>query len=78
MSNDELQLVLLIRDYPLINIEQLCRLTKRPMQSVARSLKKLLGEKKPLINRNEKRENINKKYVYAAEGWTHFIKLPLS
>ena len=65
MSDDELQLILFIRDYPLITVEQLCRLTGRPMQSVARSLKKLLGQKNPLINRNEKRESINTPYVYA-------------
>jgi len=65
MSNFETDIICLIRDYPLITVDQLCRLTGRPMQSVARSLKKLCEEKRPYINRNEKKENIAKPYVYA-------------
>lgn len=65
MSNLETDTICLIRDYPLITVDQLCRLTERPMQSVARSLKKLCDEKKPYINRNKNRETPNTPYVYA-------------
>lgn len=65
MSNHEKELICLIRDYPLITAEQLCRLTDRSMQSVGRSLLKLCNEKPPYINRNVNRESINTKYVYA-------------
>src|SRR5205085_4724084 len=65
MSNLETDLISLIRDYPLINVDQLCRLTGRPMQSVARSLLKLCKEKRPYINRNDNKESPNTPYVYA-------------
>ena len=63
--NEADTLICLIRDYPLITVEQLCRLTGRSNQSVARSLKKLCEEKKPYINRNENKETPNTPYVYA-------------
>jgi len=63
--NEEHTLICLIRDYPLITVEQLCRLTGRPMQSVARSLLKLCNEKRPYINRNDKRQSPNTPYIYA-------------
>ena len=65
MSNLETAIICVIRDYPLATVDQLCRLTGRPMQSVARSLKKLCEEKKPYINRNQNKESPNTPYVYA-------------
>jgi len=67
--NDEQTLICLIRDYPLITVDQLCRLTGRPMQSVGRSLKKLCEQKRPYINRNENKESPNTPYVYAVTKW---------
>jgi Replication-relaxation len=69
MSNFETDIICLIRDYPLITVDQLCRLTGRPMQSVARSLLKLCKEKRPYINRNENKESPNTPYVYAVTKW---------
>jgi hypothetical protein len=63
--NDEHTLICLIRDYPLITVEQLCRLTGRANQSLGRSLLKLCKEKRPFINRNENKESPNTPYVYA-------------
>jgi len=65
MSDLETDIICLIRDYPLVTVDQLCRLTGRPMQSIARSLKKLCDEKKPYINRNSHKETPNTPYVYA-------------
>ncbi len=63
MSEQELQLILLVRDYPLITAEQLQRLTGRPwLNAIERSLLKLIRD--GYLQRN-KRENINTKYVYA-------------
>jgi hypothetical protein len=67
--NPEQKLICLIRDYPLITVDQLCRLTGRPMQSVGRSLKKLCKEKRPYINRNQNKESPNTAYVYAVTKW---------
>jgi Replication-relaxation len=67
--NDEHTLICLIRDYPLITVDQLCRLTGRPMQSVARSLLKLCKQKRSYINRNQNKESPNTPYVYAVTKW---------
>ncbi|MGA9770441.1 MAG: replication-relaxation family protein [Blastocatellia bacterium] len=63
--DEEQTLICLIRDYPLITVEQLCRLTGRPMQSVGRSLLKLCKERRSYINRNEKRQTPNTPHIYA-------------
>lgn len=65
MSNHELSLICLIRDFPLITVDQLAYVTDRPMQSVGRSLLKLCKEKPPYINRNQNRQSPNTPYVYA-------------
>ena len=62
MSKEEFDIILLIRDFPLITSYQIQRLTGRHFKAIERSLLKLA--RTGYIQRN-KRENINRPYVYA-------------
>lgn len=63
MSEQELQLLLAIRDLPLITADQLAKKLRRHPQAVRRSLEKFASGTKPILQRM--REDAYTPYVYA-------------
>jgi hypothetical protein len=63
MSEEQLQLLELIRDYPLLTAHQLCRLTGRSYTAVQETLWQFSKSPKPLLQKL--RENMYSRYVYA-------------
>jgi hypothetical protein len=63
MSEQEFQLLLVIRDMPLVTAEQLAKKLRRHPQAVRRTLEKLSSGTKPILQRM--REDAYTPYVYA-------------
>jgi hypothetical protein len=63
MSEEQLQILELIRDYPLLTAHQLCRLTGRSYTAVQETLWQFSKGEKPLLQKL--RENMYSRYVYA-------------
>lgn len=63
MSEEQLQILELIRDYPLLTAHQLCRLTGRSYTAVQEALWQFSKGPKSLLQKL--RENMYSKYVYA-------------